>query len=948
MPITITGGKYASATLVTTTLASAISASATSIALVSAAGFSASGTVSIGSEEITYTGISTNTLTGCTRGTNFTTAAAQSSGVAVRRGRRADIFVTTTPFVSTDFTDDKPRRVEVYNSAGTVFRGTAFVRRFVSTSQLELESNLYDPYNRVFVEAQAGDTMLVSKNFVDIAQTNLVVSGRVVTLSDTILWGTAGQANSVCFHDEGYSVTISVTTAFARLWGNAGGGVSLGHVQDWTSGILYNPVQIYCATTSNPRSIFFAQNAAARAYFFGGSLNNPPGSFVLYIGIGVNSGYVIQNTTYFAHQWFWKFLFYGADAGIYFVTATPPAPEQHVFEECTYLQTGSLSGLGLANAKVLGGVFKMPNFTSAPQCIFIHDISSGDFNIGAESGKRALCADIGNGQAFFGGTRPGGSTATYNLNITNFISPDYRAGDRNAGSQNNPEVFSATYVIKYQYWKDPYSNLQIGSGLAMIRNSDWTADSSVTASTSTADLTVYYGTATGHTPFTSRGPWTARVRRYGFDELEYAVTETPYSLSTAGTAYNVTFGGPQLQVARVTLPAQATADAVTGITVTDHGASPVTWNSLAWSITITADTSVNSSLTAALIWAHIKSQIARTAAWGGKTGLLWHVLVDENSTGVGYISQRGRSGGAGATLKGVRVIDQNGNPFVGFAYMTADDGTTYTPPPPPTFQSVTVTNGVAGTRLLIQDVTNPASPVTLYSGVPALFPHTWTDPVAYAANRDIRVRAAYQSGTSAKMFVDEEIGTVTLASPALSYRLNQVDDVVYQANAINGAAVSGITIDDPTLLINVSASTISLQSIYAYEVYWLSTAAGIVDEGRIVTASDTANYIFEGGWKIKNTSSPSVALTITGGYMVDATTGTAISLIDTTGGTIFLAPDHVVPYATGSGVTPGDKTDIAAAVLAAAQATPIHADAKLMNGATIQGNGSAGNLWRGT
>ena len=267
--------------------------------------------------------------------------------------------------------------------------------------------------------------------------------------------------------------------------------------------------------------------------------------------------------------------------------------------------------------------------------------------------------------------------------------------------------------------------------------------------------------------------------------------------------------------------------------------------------------------------------------------------------------------------------------------------------PPPTFQSVTVTNGVAGTRLLIQDITTPASPVTLYSGIPASFPHTWTDPVAYAANRDIRVRAAYQSGTSAKMFVDEEIGTVTLASPALSYRLNQVDDAVYQANAINGSAVSGITIDDPTLLINVSASTISLQSIYAYEVYWLSTAAGIVDEGRIVTAPDTANYIFEGGWKIKNISSPSVALTITGGYMVDATTGTAISLIDTTGGTIFLAPDHVVPYATGSGVTPGDKTDIAAAVLAAAQATPIHADAKLMNGAAIQGNGSAGNLWRG-
>lgn len=43
----------------------------------------------------------------------------------------------------------------------------------------------------------------------------------------------------------------------------------------------------------------------------------------------------------------------------------------------------------------------------------------------------------------------------------------------------------------------------------------------------------------------------------------------------------------------------------------------------------------------------------------------------------------------------------------------------------------------------------------------------------------------------------------------------------------------------------------------------------------------------------------------------------------------------------------GDTGLIAAAVLAAAQATPIHADAKKMNAATIAGDGTAGNLWRG-
>jgi hypothetical protein len=38
----------------------------------------------------------------------------------------------------------------------------------------------------------------------------------------------------------------------------------------------------------------------------------------------------------------------------------------------------------------------------------------------------------------------------------------------------------------------------------------------------------------------------------------------------------------------------------------------------------------------------------------------------------------------------------------------------------------------------------------------------------------------------------------------------------------------------------------------------------------------------------------------------------------------------------------------AAAILAAAAVTPIHADARKMNGATIQGTGIASDLWRGT
>tara|TARA_R100001369_G_scaffold13277_1_gene27513 strand:- start:1701 stop:2585 length:885 start_codon:yes stop_codon:yes gene_type:complete len=53
------------------------------LTLASSTGFSAEGSVFVGSEQITYTAVSGNTLTGCTRGANGTTAAAYSSGVVV-------------------------------------------------------------------------------------------------------------------------------------------------------------------------------------------------------------------------------------------------------------------------------------------------------------------------------------------------------------------------------------------------------------------------------------------------------------------------------------------------------------------------------------------------------------------------------------------------------------------------------------------------------------------------------------------------------------------------------------------------------------------------------------------------------------------------------------------------------------------------------------------------
>jgi len=69
--------------IVTTTTSTTHTDSVTTITVASTSGFDSSGTIHIANEEITYTGTTSTTFTGCTRGANSTTAASITSGVQV-------------------------------------------------------------------------------------------------------------------------------------------------------------------------------------------------------------------------------------------------------------------------------------------------------------------------------------------------------------------------------------------------------------------------------------------------------------------------------------------------------------------------------------------------------------------------------------------------------------------------------------------------------------------------------------------------------------------------------------------------------------------------------------------------------------------------------------------------------------------------------------------------
>jgi hypothetical protein len=209
-----------------------------------------------------------------------------------------------------------------------------------------------------------------------------------------------------------------------------------------------------------------------------------------------------------------------------------------------------------------------------------------------------------------------------------------------------------------------------------------------------------------------------------------------------------------------------------------------------------------------------------------------------------------------------------------------------------------------GTRIQIRDMAND---VELYNDVP-------TTPVLtlnfeYTENTPFRLRAMYCDGTQAKKFIQT---TRTFRATGLTHTFEQEDDTIYATNNIDGSEVLDIQFNDAALRIEFynsedsPALIKSWQEIYAFETHNLSTENGIRLKGRCITAIDPVNYSVR-DFLLKSMITEPVI--ITNGYGVRDTTGLALDLIDTTGGTLFCAPDHVVGYATGSSEGGGDSKE---------------------------------------
>lgn len=283
-------------------------------------------------------------------------------------------------------------------------------------------------------------------------------------------------------------------------------------------------------------------------------------------------------------------------------------------------------------------------------------------------------------------------------------------------------------------------NVVAGSTLAVVRNS------------------------TGKVLFLAQAGGTSQVLRPGWSDNVGATTLVARKPGYASFAlpYALTYRDDTIPVNQAAWSLPDTNPGSRSITVTNHGASPVTWNGKSWSITVAVtDGSTPAQIAHWLAWQLAQDSYSLGA---GVHNMAWPDMVVP--AGTGFETVRGTLfGSAGSTLKGVRVVDGSGNEIPGFARMQADDGTYYSPA---ASYTLTVAGIVSGSRLLLRR-TDTGAVIANTSITGTTFTHTYVHTV------DIPVEIVVRKATGSPAY-QEWRTTTTLAASNNSQTANQLLD----------------------------------------------------------------------------------------------------------------------------------------------------------------------------
>jgi hypothetical protein len=197
----------------------------------------------------------------------------------------------------------------------------------------------------------------------------------------------------------------------------------------------------------------------------------------------------------------------------------------------------------------------------------------------------------------------------------------------------------------------------------------------------------------------------------------------------------------------------------------------------------------------------------------------------------------------------------------------------------------TITNVEAGSTVQLYNVTGDNeisnAVVSGTAGTKVTYSGTYANSLA-DANDEVRLRITCQSGATA-LLPYESFGVAT--SAGISFKANQVDDTVYNNNAIDGSASSydnaslEIDADYTNFQLDVSDTdnpgVVTTQQIYAKYAYLITTSEGIDKFFGAITAENASNYRINTSavdLKIQNISTSDMIISGARLYRDDSTT----------------------------------------------------------------------------
>ena len=414
---------------------------------------------------------------------------------------------------------------------------------------------------------------------------------------------------------------------------------------------------------------------------------------------------------------------------------------------------------------------------------------------------------------------------------------------------------------------------------------------------------------------------------------------------------------------------------VTNLTVTEAVAATITGIAFVPSGTTSGTVTISSSLSLQTLWNYYRWWQKQDANFNSED--TWDFDGTTLNCGAWNITVAGGSTLSGGILTTTGAITVTGS--VDLTSYTGSGGT---------FVRITASGLVAGSRYQLFNVTDATEIANAIAAGTTISQY-----VAFTVAKTIRLRVAYQSGTTAKL---EWIGTGVLSAGGLPFLVAQQDDPIYIANAINGSTVTEFTADFPNVQIDVSDpdNTTTVQRLYAWYVATLMTADGIRNFFDAIYAEDLYNYQVHtdiASIKLDNTSANPVIIIGARLYRDDDATVIAATsgsiqmdpakaylaqapLLDVAVSTRLAASSYTAPptvsairteidanstkldVAVGTrlataGYTAPANSDVAAIKAKTDQLAftsgNVHANAEMMNGAEVIGNGQTGNAWRG-